>query len=117
VRTIFKLSNKTRTPVRSDFEFSNNIALPSTQEIEQSYIGFLPYREYSRLICDENGNIRKNLFNDNVRDFQGNNPVNQEIASTLESDHRAEFPLRNNGVTVVARHLNRVGNRFHIEDY
>ena len=47
--------------------------------------------------------------------YQGNTPVNDAIAKT--SDKRIEFPLRNNGVTIVARKLQRVGHEFQIEDF
>lgn len=57
------------------------------------------------------------MFYDNVRDYQGNNDVNKEIAETLVSDHKDRFPLLNNGITIVAKNVVPVGNKFVIEDY
>ena len=70
------------------------------------------------LLTDPAGNIRKPLFYDNVRDFQGDNPVNVEIKETLEDPAgRQRFAILNNGVTVVTRGLRTTGNRFAISDY
>ena len=80
-------------------------------------MGFIPASEYLKLITDEHGNIRKTVFYDNVRDFQGENKVNGKIAATLQSNAKAEFVIRNNGVTVVAKSLTRTGNRFALTDY
>ena len=57
------------------------------------------------------------LFFDNVRDWQEYNPVNNEIKATLQSAQKSLFVLMNNGVTVIARELNRTGDKFHIEEY
>jgi hypothetical protein len=52
-----------------------------------------------------------------MRDFIADSDANAEIASTISSPRQAEFPLRNNGVTIVARKLQRTGNKFDLEDY
>jgi hypothetical protein len=57
------------------------------------------------------------LFVDNIRDFQGDTYVNKSIANTLTSGSCIEFPLRNNGITIVARKLQRVGTQFTLEDF
>jgi len=36
-----------------------------------------------KLVIDDDGNIVKSVFIDNVRDFQGENPVNVDMSSTL----------------------------------
>jgi hypothetical protein len=68
-------------------------------------------------VSDEYGNIRKAIFYDNIRDFQGENKVNAKIASTLTSGKKAEFVIRNNGITVVAKSLTRTGDRFSLTDF
>jgi hypothetical protein len=58
------------------------------------------------------------VFYDNVRDFQGNNPVNQEIEETLkDAAENDKFVLLNNGITIVAGSLNKVGTRFRLKDF
>jgi AIPR protein len=85
--------------------------------VRESYIGLLPISEYLKMITDDEGNVRRRLFFDNIRDFQGDTPVNKSIAGTLLSEASIEFPLRNNGVTIVTRKLQRVGPQFTLEDF
>lgn len=59
----------------------------------------------------------RGLFYDNVRDFQGNNPVNHEMDETLKSPAQQFFILMNNGVTIVADSISKTGDTFTIEDY
>jgi hypothetical protein len=62
--------------------------------------------------------IIKSIFYDNVRDWlEYDADVNNEIKSTLESTFKDRFVLMNNGITIIARTLRTVGNRFHIEDF
>ncbi|WP_293907715.1 AIPR family protein [Sphingobacterium sp. UBA5670] len=56
--------------------------------------------ELIKLISTDDGIIRKSLFNDNVRDFQGLNPVNLEIENTVK-DSPEKFIVLNNGITIV----------------
>ena len=59
-----------------------------------------------------------NVFEDNVRDFQGdNNDVNGGIASTLNNDDSEIFSVLNNGVTIVASSISPTGDQFTINDY
>jgi hypothetical protein len=85
--------------------------------VRESYIGLLPISAYLKMITDDEGNVRRRLFFDNIRDFQGDTPVNKSIAGTLLSESSIEFPLRNNGVTIVTRKLQRVGPQFTLEDF
>ena len=78
----------------------------------------MPCQEYLKLICDEDGNLNRRLFYDNVRDFQGHNAVNQEIEETVKDARRSDrFALLNNGVTIVAGGLSRVGDAFTLRNY
>ena len=114
---IQSLYRDTNSKVMADFTFTNKTVLPDIDGVKEAYLGVLPASDYVRLITDEMGNIRKSLFYDNVRDFQDYNDVNKEIQVTLQSAHKDRFAILNNGVTLVARTLHTVGNRFHIEDY
>ena len=93
------------------------MTLPNITGVREAYLGVVPATEYVRLIVDESGQIRKSLFTDNVRDYQGDNPVNLQIAQTLRSDAREGFAVLNNGVTIVARVLRTTGDKIYIEDY
>jgi hypothetical protein len=84
--------------------------------VRESYIGLLPISEYLKIIMDDDGNVRRRLFFDNIRDFQGDTTVNKSIAGTLLSETSIEFPLRNNGVTIVTRKLQGFSDRQRLPD-
>lgn len=113
-----KLFNKAKNRISKSFSFSGRVTLPPLPGVTEAFLGFVPVSEFLKLITDENGNILRGLFYDNVRDFQGDNPVNQEIAETLNSEDRTLFVLLNNGITVVCgAEIQKTGDLFTIEDY
>ena len=98
--------------------FDKHAILPPISDVKEAYIGIVPCLEYLRLLCDEDGVLNRRLFYDNVRDFQGHNPVNSEIHETVvDASRNDRFALLNNGVTIVARDLNKVGEKFKLMDY
>ncbi len=104
--------------VTCEIEFEKNTSIPAMGQVREAYLGLLSCKEFLRLIMDDDGEMRPNLFYNNVRDFQGDTPVNQEIASALcDPCVCQEFALLNNGVTVVARSINRIGDRFKLTDF
>jgi hypothetical protein len=112
-----KLYFQTKNAFRVSINFGQNLSLPEIPNVRESYIGLLPISEYLKMITDDDGNVRRRLFFDNIGDFQGDTPVNMSIAGTLLSETSIEFPLRNNGVTIVTRKLQRVGPQFTLEDF
>lgn len=113
---IQKLFHETKNKLSSTITFQNRITLPDIEGVTEAYLGVVPLLEYLKLIQDENKTIHS-IFDDNVRDFQGNNPVNRKIRKTLEDSKFDLFCVLNNGVTVVASSLTPAGNRFTIRDY
>lgn len=104
--------------VTCEIDFEKNTVIPSMTGVSEAYLGLLPCKEFLRLIVDDDGDLRPNLFYNNVRDFQGDTPVNREIAEALcDPSINQEFVLLNNGVTVVARSVNRIGNKFRLSDF
>ena len=99
-------------------EFGKNAAFPTIEGVHEAYIGLLPGNEFIKLVSTEEGELNRELFYDNVRDFQGHNAVNREIGDTLSSEHhRNTFPLLNNGVTIIAGTMRRTGDVFQIQDF
>jgi hypothetical protein len=101
------------------FTFNSRVTLPQQVDgVSEAHFGVIEATDFLKLIQDGNGNIKRTLFYDNVRDFQDFNEVNKEIKATLDAPtSRSLFPLLNNGVTIVARKVRPTGNSFHIEDY
>ncbi|MCB0399639.1 MAG: AIPR family protein [Winogradskyella sp.] len=74
--------------------------LTDVEGVTNSCISIIYGSEFLKLISTEDGIIRKSLFNDNVRDFQGINPVNSEIFDTIK-ENPENFIILNNGITIV----------------
>ncbi|WP_439287249.1 AIPR family protein [Lonepinella sp. BR2357] len=105
--------------ITKELLFNNRVALPELSAgVNQSFIGTISAKDYIELISDSDGNISKGLFFDNVRDYQGNNKVNQEICNTLiDPNNRILLPLLNNGITIIAKKLDMVGQKVKLSDF
>jgi hypothetical protein len=60
---------RTKNAFSSQINFEKSVALPAIPDVKEAYIGLLAATEYLKLICDEHGSIKKQLFFDNMRDF------------------------------------------------
>lgn len=106
-----------RSVVKS-IEFGKNAAFPTIEGVHEAYIGLLPGDEFIKLVSTEAGELNRELFYDNVRDFQGHNAVNREIGDTISDEqNRNTFPLLNNGITIIAGAMRRTGDVFQIQDF
>lgn len=113
-----KLHREVHHKITREIVFEKHAILPQIAGVQEAYIGIVPCSEYLRLICDDDGELNRRLFYDNVRDFQGHNPVNREIEATVkDSDTNDRFVLLNNGVTIVALDANKVGATFRLRDF
>src|SRR5439155_14310379 len=95
---------------------SFSLAVSESISAQGGYIALVPLPEFNKFISDERGMLRKNLFEANVRDYQGATPVNEEIQRTLVSKGAEDFWWLNNGVTVVASKAVQSGKTLTIED-
>ena len=108
---------KTKESISTTITFNNRITIPKIGGVSQAYIGLLPFEEFLKIVADDEG-VLLNVFEDNVRDFQGeNNDVNSGIAVTLSGVDSEVFSVLNNGVTIVASTISPTGDQFTISDY
>lgn len=115
---IHKLYKATKNSIVGEITFSDKVVMPEIPGVTQAYLGYVPALEFLKLIEDENGNLIKSLFYDNVRDWQEYNKVNSEMRDAIQnSETRLRFILMNNGITIIAKDLEPVGNKFHLTDY
>jgi AIPR protein len=104
-------------PQNIEFKFLRKQLIPETEGIEQAYVGIIQASELIKILFDGEG-IRPGIFDDNVRLYQGDqNKVNQRIYATLDSSRKEMFPFLNNGLTIVAKKLTNVADRFSISGY
>lgn len=73
-------------------------------------------RDYLDFLADEQGELRRHIFDWNVRDYQGDVEVNKEIRESLEDPEGPEFWWLNNGVTVVCSRVSVVGKTYALDD-
>lgn len=117
--TIARLYRETQNDIQKEVSFQRHVALPQIRGARAAYLGVVGCKDYVRIIQKENGEINKGLFFENVRDFLGgNNPVNEEIAKTInDQDERDRFAILNNGVTIVARSVMPSGDNFKLSKF
>lgn len=65
------------------------------------YIALVNLAKYYYFITDDSGNLRKHIFESNVRDYQGHNTVNQDIQASLSQPTGEDFWWLNNGITLL----------------
>lgn len=117
---ILNIYNENTNSLEVDITFKDRLFKENILGVQELYFGFLEGNEFIKLIEDDYGNLRKNIFYENVRDYLGDdNPVNEGIIKTLSSvDGQQLFSMLNNGVTVIAKFVKPIsGSTFIIKDY
>jgi len=82
------------------FNFIENMGLNEVACVDNSCVVLCFGDQFLKIVLNENGTLRKTIFNDNVRDFQGDTNINNEIRKTIEHEPE-KFVLLNNGITIV----------------
>jgi len=101
-----------------EIDFPTLVSLPAIEGVRQSFVGSLSATEYLKLITDSDGRLQRNLFYDNVRDYQGQNSVNKEIDATLKSGSgQGALAIYNNGITIIAKKVERISDKVKLTDY
>ncbi len=104
--------------VQKQFLMEKRVPFPLIKGITQAYIGLVKCKEFISILQDSDGKIMGNIFEDNVRDFQGYNPVNSEIQETIRNpDMQSPFAIFNNGITILAKTIKPVGDLLEIYDF
>jgi len=85
----------------------------------QNYVVLVALPDYFTFMSDETGELRRYLFESNVRDYLGEVRVNEDIMTTLSrnaSPSEEDFWWLNNGVTILATHATVVGKEISLEN-
>lgn len=80
------------------------------------YIALVKLENFYKFLLGGGTEIRSDMFEANVRDYQGSTEVNQEISNTLERGGTDDFWWFNNGVTVLASRASSGGTTITIEN-
>ncbi len=112
--------NEIKNSVTAKVSLKNCVTLEKISGVKEAYIGYLTGEDYLSIICDSNGDIRRRIFYENVRDYQGEkNSVNSEIRYTISQESlQDKFVLLNNGVTIITKSVVSLGaNSYELSDF
>lgn len=116
--SLIEIYKATKEKLNAEITVGNDtITLPDVENISDGYLCIVPFKEFKQLIIDEHGDIIQGAFEDNVRDFQGNNRVNQSMSNSIRNGEIALFTMMNNGITVIAKEVRRLRNKLYLSDY
>lgn len=101
------------TPISHELALAE---VPISSAGEVGYVCLVRLVDFDNFIRDEDGRLRRNLFEANVRDYQGSTAVNEEIAQSLRTKGGEDFWWLNNGVTIVAAKATQSGKALTLED-
>lgn len=88
---------------------------PISSTGDVGYVCLVRLRELHNFITDDKGKLQRNIFEANVRDYQGRTEVNDSIGESLNQAHE-DFWWLNNGITVLASQVTSSGRTLTIED-
>ncbi|MBR9947661.1 AIPR family protein [Clostridiaceae bacterium Marseille-Q4145] len=112
IENVYRLDEEKLLRIANDNENSCELVLKYTDGFPfhkepdegQTYVVLCEAEKLIDIIKNEDGLIRTNIFDANVRAYQGDTDVNKEIVSTLKECPR-NFVLYNNGITMVCNKL------------
>ena len=110
----------TYSGIQAQLPIFSNAPLPKIAGIEEAYLVVASAKDVvENLLMTEDGGLRTQVFEENVRSFLGNeNPVNRSIAATLnDAKASTRFPVMNNGITIVSPDVRVQGNILHLENF
>lgn len=104
--------------VSKSFQMDKRMIFPAIEGVKQAFMGIVKCKDFVRILTDSDGKMLTNIFEDNVRDFQGYNIVNSEIQDTISNpEDQNRFALLNNGITIVAKSIKTTGDIIELFDY
>ena len=89
---------------------------PISSEWQGGFACLVRLRDFYDFITDEKKVLRRQIFEANVRDYQGPTEVNAEIQKCLQENLPEDFWWLNNGVSIVASKASLGGKTLTIED-
>jgi len=96
--------------------FTENPMSICYEENQIGYIGTVNLSNFLSFLLNENNNLRENIFESNIRHFQGNVEVNEGIKDTILNDFQRDFWWLNNGITIIASNANIIGKKLVLND-
>lgn len=96
--------------------YTSQLTFQESATSGNSHIALVQLNDYFAFLTDDGGNLRRHIFDWNVRDYQGDVEVNREIIRSLQSDASPEFWWLNNGITVVCSQASAISKTYSLDD-
>lgn len=108
-----ELLNIYQKPISStlDLDFMETPMSISYKDNQIGFIGTVSLFNFLPFLLNENNNIRENIFESNIRHYQGDVEVNEGIKNTILNDFQRDFWWLNNGITIIASKVNQIGKK------
>ena len=89
---------------------------PISSGDQVGFVCLVKLSDFFAFITDAVGSLQRQLFDANVRDYQGSTQVNGEIQAALQTEGSEDFWWLNNGVSILATQASLGGNTLTIKD-
>lgn len=115
---IINMYREMRRKISRTFYMDKKMSFYKIPGVKVAYFGLIKCKDIVNLLKDDRGEMFSNIFEDNVRDFQGYNAVNEEIKQTiLDKEEQEQFSVLNNGITIIAKSIETEGDAIKLFDY
>lgn len=113
-KELLDLYQKTK-PSRLELNFKE---VPITTKFNEGYgyAGIVSLKDYYNFITDNEDAIIEDIFESNIRHYQGDVDVNNKIKESLESEFDIDFWWLNNGITIIAELPSQISKTLSIEN-
>ncbi len=105
LETFKRICDENENAFTAILDIIESSSLPEVNKISNSCLVICYAESLLKMLISSEGLLRKNLFSDNVRDYQGDTTINYEILDTVKKNPKS-FILLNNGITVVCDDIN-----------
>ena len=103
-----------RSPITTyELKLSEN-PISSTGAV--AFVCLVSLKDFHSFITDAEGHLIRQIFEANVRDYQGKTQVNEEIQTSLQNPINEDFWWLNNGITVLASNATQSGKKITVEN-
>jgi hypothetical protein len=103
-----------RTPTTSyELKLSEN---PISSSGDVAFVCLVSLRDFYNFMTDNQGHLIRQIFEANVRDYQGKTQVNEQIQASLQEREAEDFWWLNNGITILASRATLSGKIITIEN-
>lgn len=116
-KELVNLYKETKSQLACDIRVDLKIPMPEVERVSEGYLCLLRFSEFRKLIIDQSGDMIDSVFNDNIRAFQGDNPVNLAMSQSLKDENLNLFTAMNNGITIIAKDMRTTGANIRLVDY